>query len=285
VLAQALDERDARAAEYQAKYGHHLRLAVPVFNYGTPKTWAMYRAIADHPIWKRMQAAGDVLTCHEGIGFNQSFDYGENQPVEPGAPHADGAGLVNFRIFNLLWLLEQRGITLDWCVTEWYDGRKPRGADIEARVDNLIRHDTLLAASPFSRTCLGYCTFELTDDPGSPWYPQDFTLIWQHPRWQAHVLAVANRQNGVTDMPITISDADWATLTGIVAKYQPAAWKVGDVALAAADPLLCFNEPAGRQVKSLHATWEIDISAVSADGAWLRVSADLWCRAADLKHK
>lgn len=180
-----------------------VRYAIPVFNAGTPKTWEMYAAIADHPIWPLMARRGDIILCHEGIGFDEPFDKGANQPPTEGQPGAPGAGLVNFRIFNLLWLLEQRGIRLNWAVGEWYDGRRGRDTQIRERVANMIRHDLLLAASPFSATCLGYCQYEFTDDPNSKWYAQDCTLLWRSAAWQAHMVSQIGRINGETTMPIS----------------------------------------------------------------------------------
>jgi len=204
ILARVVDKVNEVSARLIATKGlaHPLRLAPPAFNAGTPKTWAMYQAIAAHPIWPKLAAQGGCILFHEGIGFSQPFDWGENMPVEPGAPQVAGAGLVNFRAYNLLDLLAQRGLEIDWAVGEWYDGRK-RADDVEARVDNLIRHDRLLAGSKWARRCLGYCTYELTNDPQSPWWEQDATQIWKHPRWKAYCVSVKDRINGMEndDMP------------------------------------------------------------------------------------
>lgn len=177
-----------------------VRYCLPVYNAGTPHHWADYVAIADHPIWPLAARRGDILWVHEGIGFDEEFTRGENQPVDPGSPQAPGAGTVNFRVFNLLWLLAQRGIYLNWGCGEWYDGRRGRGAQLELRVANMIRHDLRLAASPFSRYCLGYCQYLFTDDPASRWFAQDCTELWEHPMWLAHLLSQRGRKNGVTNM-------------------------------------------------------------------------------------
>lgn len=198
-----------------------VKYILPIFNAGTPHQWADYVAIAKHPIWRYMAANGHVLGAHEGIAFDQPFDWGEKQKVSPDAPLLSGAGLVNFRVYNLLWLLAAQGIYLNWAVLEWYDGRRGRETDIVGRIANMIRHDLLLAASPWARYCLGYCQYEFTDDPGSKWYAQDCTLIWKHPLWAAHLRGQIGRINGGNPiMPVTWSDPDFLALTVLVDKYR-----------------------------------------------------------------
>jgi len=177
-----------------------VRYCLPVYNAGTPHHWADYVAIAEHPIWPLAARRGDLLWVHEGINFDEPFTNGEGLPVDPGSSRAPGAGTQNFRIFNLLWLLAQKGIYLNWGVGEWYDGRRGRDNQLDERVANMIRHDLLLAASPFSRYCVGYCQYMFTNDPASRWYPQDCTRLWQHPMWLSHLLRQRGRKNGVTDM-------------------------------------------------------------------------------------
>ncbi len=279
-----------------------VRYALPVFNAGTPHHWPDYTAMTAHPLWARMASRGDIILAHEGIAFDQPFDYGENQPVDPGVPMAPGAGLVNFRIFNLLWLLESRGIKLNWAIGEWYDGRRGRGEQVAARVANMIRHDRLLAASHFGATCLGYCQYEFTNDPNSQWYAQDCTLLWQTPAWAAHMLNVKGRINGAETMPLSTAEkqamqAQAATLTASINALVPddvPHWKVGDVALANTNPLWTYDSPNG----PVHdkrpptppggpmITYDLNVLEVTPDGLWLKVAATpLWVKAADCKHK
>jgi len=279
--------------------------AIPVFNAGSPHTWEMYEAIAAHPIWPMAQAEGHLLFCHEGIAFDQPFDTGENQPVEPGKPMAPGAGTVNFRIFNLLWLLWQRGIRVKWGVGEWYDGRKPRGSDVATRVANMIRHDTLLSQSPFSADCVGYGQFQFDDNPNSPWYPQDCTVLWQTDAWQQHVIDVSERVNGgsampyytdqqVTQMKTAFNTAIASGNQGLAILGQGHIWKAGDIALANVNPLVTFNAPNGT-VHDLRPqtppggpmiTYDLTVLAVSPDGLWLQVATNpLWVRTIDVKPK
>lgn len=239
LLSRVVDKVNEVSARLMATRGlaRPLRLLLPIFNAGTPSTsaadgagaFALYRAISAHPIWPKMAAGNHAIGCHEGIAFDQPFLRGANTPVEPGAPMPPDGGTVNFRIDTLLWLLWQKGIQIDYAILEWYDGRH-RGQDLEARIDNLIDLDRHLATMGglWRARCLGYHTFEITSDPNSRWWDQDFTPIWQHPRWKAHYVAVAQRQNGAIDMP-NVSDADYAALvaantqvSAILDKYKPA---------------------------------------------------------------
>lgn len=178
---------------------------IPVFNAGSPRAnlstaTEMYDAIAAHPIWQVAQDDDHLLFCHEGITFDAPFTDGENTPIEPGAELPPGAGTENFRIFNLLERLWRRGIRVKWGVGEWYDGRRPRDHQIAERVANMIRHDNLLAASPFAADCVGYGQYQFDNNPKSPWYEQDCTLLWETDAWQQHVIDVSERINGGDEM-------------------------------------------------------------------------------------
>lgn len=284
-----------------------VKYAIPVFNAGSPHTWAMYVAIAGHPIWPIVQAEGHLAWCHEGISFDQPFDWGEDQPVEPGAPMAPGAGLVNFRIFNLLWLLWQKGIRVKWGAGEWYDGRRPREEQVDLRVLNMIRHDTILSASPFAADCVGYAQFQFDNNPASDWYAQDCTLLWETDRWQQHVIDVSERINGGPYMPevpqdtlnqlaanartqATIAAADLALLAPYVAAHV---WAPGDVARAIVNPLFTYTAPGGPVHDTRPktppggpmVTYDLDVIAVTADQLWLEVAANIWVKTADVKLK
>lgn len=300
LLARVVDKVNEVSSRLQATKGlaHPLRLALPAFNAGTPKTWAMYQAISQHPIWRKLAAQGGAILFHEGIAFDQPFDWGANMPVEPGAPQVDGAGLVNMRAYNLLHLLKLEGIEIDWAVGEWYDGRK-RADDIEARIDNMIRMDRLLAPSAWARRCLGYCTYELTNDPGSPWWEQDFTAIWRHPRWKAHCISVKDRVNGPTGDTImadikaaqaAIAAAQTQLNTALTALSDAPTWTVGDVVLATVDPFNLYSSPAATTpaaVRHNYQTTDQHVLAVSADGKRLKVFAnpEFWVNVADVKLK
>lgn len=275
---------------------------VPVFNAGSPRAnidtaTAMYDAIADHPIWPLAEKRGDFLFCHEGITFDAPFTDGEGQPIEPGAYVPPGAGTMNFRIFNLLDRLWKKGIHVKWGVGEWYDGRRPRGYQIALRVANMIRHDTMLSASPFSRDCIFYAQFQFDGDPGSRWYPQDCSLLWSTDEWQQHLIDVSERINGAngdemyyTDSQVKAIQADLAQAQVILAGGH--VWKVNDVALAIISPLVTYVAPNGL-AHDLRPpfpggpiiTYDLHVIGVSPDGLWLEVAANLWVRTVDVKPK
>lgn len=284
-----------------------VRYAFPVFNAGSPHIWDFYKAIADHPIWKVCQDEGHLSFCHEGIRFDDPFDYladgGPNDQgvrghnTMDGAPYIPGSGLMNFRIFYLLYLLWQKGIRVKWGVGEWYDGRRPRDHQVPERVANMIRHDNLLSGIPFAADCVGYGQFQFDNNPTSPWYQQDCTLLWQTPEWQQHVIDVSERINGetamkyYTDAQVAAMQADLAQAQVILASGHQ--WKAGDIALAIISPLVTYNSPNGT-AKDLRPpfppggpviTYDLNVAEVSPDGAWLRVAPALWVRAVDVKLK
>lgn len=285
----------------KAKTLHPLRLILPIFNAGTPSKWEYYLAMAKHPIWKHMQRRGDVIGCHEGIAFGQPFTWGENQPVEPGAPQFPGAGLVNFRIDNLLALLWAQGIYLNYAILEWYDGRRWFADSIDERIDNMIRMDKLLAhaGGPWRRYCLFYATFELTNELDGKWGPQDFTKLWRHPRWQAYFISQRGRKNGGNLMPdikqpdfdllllhaanrSALAQADLAILTS----YKPVhIWAAGDVVLANVQKFQLFDSthtPSGPPRENYNSRQ--NVLAVSDDQKWLKVFAkpEYWVRVSDI---
>jgi hypothetical protein len=185
---------------------HPLRLMLPIFNAGSPKSWDMYVVIAEHPIWPRMAELGYAIGEHEGIRFGDPFDYLHGVPVSEGAPLPPDGGCLNFRIDTLLMLLWQKGIRIAYATLEWYDGRYLRDNDVdnqlEKRVDNLIDLDRHLATmgGPWHVLHLGTCTYQLAPNPENKWHQQDFTPIWKHPRWKAYCISVKDRINGDTTM-------------------------------------------------------------------------------------
>lgn len=236
VWALVLDERDNRQVEYVKKNGKPLKLAMGVFNYGTPKTWAMYEAIFSHDVFRRMHAEGDLIVFHEGIAFDQAYDYladggpndqGKRGPnTLEGAPVIADAGLVNFRSDYAMHVLAERGWECAYCFGEWYDGRvrSTDPASIGERIENLKsqdRHMALLGPAT-RRFFLGTCAYELTNDLTGSWGKQDFTLIFKDKRWRDYCVSVKDRVNrqGETTMP-NISDADYAAL--VAANSQAAA--------------------------------------------------------------
>jgi len=189
-LIMLCDEATRRSPEKTSRGFHPIRLAIPGFNAGTPKTWEMYQAIVATGLFARMKARGDIICFHEGVGFGQPIDFGMGSGPT-GAPPMTGAGAMCFRSDYLMYLLRQRNEEVCYVMGEWYDGFT-RPDPIEPRFAAMKWYDRQLRRRPFAR---GFCVFELTNNPSSPWYRQDFTPVFSSDVMLADMIAEKDKTN------------------------------------------------------------------------------------------
>lgn len=191
VLVLVCNEATRRSPEMTAKGLHPIRLAIPGFNSGTPE-WNEMQAMVSTSLLDLMRARGDVLILHEGVWWDQPIDKGYGDMI-PGAPSVPaGAGSLCGRFNYWYGLL---GVEVPFVITEWYDGNRrettpAKRLDAMKWYDNLVRHNPL---------CRGFCPFELTDNPNSPWWPVDFTPTFESAELLAYMVAEKDVPNPLGD--------------------------------------------------------------------------------------
>lgn len=275
VLCLLCDEATRRNPEKTSQGAHPIRLAIPGFNNGTPKTYAMYQALAATGLFAKMKARGDLLIFHEGVWWDEPITQGWGDVI-PGAPVVPGAGSKCFRSDYLMHLLKQRGEEVLYVIGEWYDGNK-RETPNAKRLAAMQWYDRELRKRPNAR---GFCPFELTDDPNSTWRPVDFTPVFQSAEMLADMVAEKDKANPTGVDPMSIKQDLQALAAQISAKIEqlpedaPMPWwetKTPPYQVKAkVEPLTLYKAPAGAVDKQLNATWNIDVWERS--GEWLRVT-------------
>lgn len=300
VLCLLCDEATRRSPEKTSKGAHPIRLAIPGFNNGTPKTYAMYEALAATGLFAKMKARGDLLIFHEGVWWDEPINQGHGDVI-PGAPVVPGAGSKCFRSDYLMHLLRQRGEEVLYVIGEWYDGNR-RETPNHRRLAAMQWYDRELRKRPHAR---GFCVFELTDMLDSTWRPVDFTPVFQSDEMLADMAAEKDKPNP------TEGEDDMATKVEIIARLDAAS---GEIAAARAlanslpdappwwqkatpytfraapvNPLRLYRPDRVTVGASLNYTgWEITVAQVDAAG-WLKVvdpagdANDLWLRAGDVQ--
>lgn len=263
----------------------YVKLSFGCLAQGTPELWEMDELIATG-LFAWMKAHGYSWDVHEGwfpgqaleqgMGDSLPSDSAHNHPGGGDVPAIAGSGSGNFRF---VWMFEGKlrplGQLVPLLIGEFYP-QKP------GQLDSYLWYDTHAAEYEYL-TGFALYNFGHTDD--WPDLTPDYLALRQHR------IDIRSRINGPKDttMPVTFTDPDFAALVALVEKYKPAPlWKVGDTALAVANPIQLYDAAHNASGKPrADYTSTIDVFAVSADGQWLQVlqSPALYVRAADVKHR
>jgi len=280
MLGQMNDSRKARGLT-------HVKLAFGCLAQGTPDLWEMQQ-LYDSGLFAWMHDHFYSWDDHEGVFAWEPIDKGmgdslpsspeHNHPGHGDVPAIAGSGSGCFRF---VWLFERllrpAGQLVPLLIGEWYPG-------VPGQLDRYNWYDDRLALYEY---VTGFAPYNLGPTKDWPDLTPDYLALRQH-RIDIH-----KRINGGL-MHYTFTDDEFAALVAsnqadavIYAKHKPAPqWRVGDVALAVANPLQLYDVSHNASgAPRPNVAYDINISAVSADGLWLQVSPVLWARAADLKHK
>ena len=283
-------ECEKRNAVRRASGRPEIHLGIGCLPQGVPEWEEMLQLVDynDGQLFKFIRQYGHIWVCHEGVYQDDPIDkyYGD---LIPGSPPVAGAGAYNFRWMYLFSILLARGLLVPILIAEFYDGGGYPG-DPDGHVVRFSWYDVLIAALPreMAACVIAICGF--TCNPGPGWTGANYDDFYLSDQLKAYRQKVRERINGVTNMP-NISDADYAALVtantataGILAKYK--LWRVGDVAIAVANPLQLYDASHNASgAPRPNVTYDINILAVSDDGQWLQVAPALYVRAADVRHK
>lgn len=271
----------------------YVKLAFGCLAQGTPELWEIDQLV-DTGLFAWMHDHFYSWDVHEGAFAWQTIDegYQSAMPSTPeiaalGPGHGDvpaipGSGSGSFRF---VWTFERRlrplGQLVPLLIGEWYPG-------VPGQLDRYWWYDDRLSQFEY---VTGFACYNFGPTPDWPDLTADFTA----PAFVNHRVGKRDRINGGL-MPTNVADADLNALHDhhdaegvILAKYpRVSLWRVGDVAIAVANPLQLYDG-AHNATGLPRPNYFVDqtVLAVSADGNWLKVfaSPEYWVRAADVRHK
>lgn len=211
VFCMLCDEAARRSPEMVARGLHPIRLALPVFNAGTPKTYPMYEALfgaslgeGQPTLARKMKDGGHLLLVHEGVFWDQPIDYLFGNVVPEGYV-VENSGDLCLRVNVAEYVFEKLiGEGIDWVAGEWYDGNNKQ-TDPAIRLAAMRWYDQHARSGRYGKYYHGFCAFELTDNPNSDWAVVDFTNTFNSSELLADMVAQKDDPNPTKDktvMPI-----------------------------------------------------------------------------------